>query len=568
MANIATLNIGINALYGGAISGINKVTSSFSNMGSTMQRMTSTVTGFGTSFIGMTAGLAGIGSAIGGLTFGVKAAAEAEKAQAAFETMLKSPEAAKSLLADLNTFAAETPFELPGITAAAKKLLAFGTSADQVIPTLRALGDISSGVDAPLGEIAELFGKMQVQGRLFGEDINQLTGRGIPVIGEFAKQFGVADSEVRKLVEQGKIGFPELQRAIVSLTTGPGIFAGNTAKASKTLSGLWSTAKDNIGMSLKGIGETIIQTFDLKGAVGKLSGFVDYVANGWVAPIIQHIGAMAQFWGGMFSGVTPILFDVLETVRVGFIGLMATVQFVGNNMGDVLTLAGKTALLSLYAVPNFLIYTFGTVVPEALSYFGRNWQEIFRDMYNFTSTVFSNMYKNITSFWKSIFDYLYGNTDKLEFVWTPLTDGFKSAIKEALVITPREIGGMEKILGEQVSTLANKVGGNLQQSIATAVEKYKLPEAKALATKDFGAMKISDKSAAATMKPAKDAYEGPKALLEGSKDAFAAIAAFKNRKMEDAYAKDTEKNTANTVKEIQNLTKAVTNQAKPQVASF
>jgi len=52
-----------------------------------------------------------------------------------------------------------------------------------------------------------------VQGRLFGEDINQLTGRGIPVIQELAKQFGVSESEVKKLVEQGKVGFPAATRS-------------------------------------------------------------------------------------------------------------------------------------------------------------------------------------------------------------------------------------------------------------------------------------------------------------------------------------------------------------------
>jgi tape measure domain-containing protein len=41
-----------------------------------------------------------------------------------------------------------------------------------------------------------------VQGRLFGEDINQLTGRGIPIIQEFAKQFKVSETQVKKLVAQ------------------------------------------------------------------------------------------------------------------------------------------------------------------------------------------------------------------------------------------------------------------------------------------------------------------------------------------------------------------------------
>jgi hypothetical protein len=48
--------------------------------------------------------------------------------------------------------------------------------------TLRRIGDVSAGVQAPVGEIVELYGKARVQGRLFAEDINQLTGRGILII--------------------------------------------------------------------------------------------------------------------------------------------------------------------------------------------------------------------------------------------------------------------------------------------------------------------------------------------------------------------------------------------------
>ena len=65
------------------------------------------------------------------------------------------------------------------------------------------VGDIAAGTNQDFNELAVVFGKAKVQGRLFGEDINQLTGRGIPIIGEFAKQFGVAEGEVKKLVSEG-----------------------------------------------------------------------------------------------------------------------------------------------------------------------------------------------------------------------------------------------------------------------------------------------------------------------------------------------------------------------------
>ncbi|MFA5432302.1 MAG: hypothetical protein WC319_05450, partial [Candidatus Paceibacterota bacterium] len=96
------------------------------------------------------------------LTFGVnavKAAGEMEQTTVAFTTMLKSADKAETLLSELKVFAQTTPFEFNEIAQASKKLLAFGVNAEDIEKTLRRLGDVSSGIGAPISEIAELYGK-------------------------------------------------------------------------------------------------------------------------------------------------------------------------------------------------------------------------------------------------------------------------------------------------------------------------------------------------------------------------------------------------------------------------
>ena len=160
--------------------------------------------------------------------------------------MLGDADKAGALLKDLSKFAAETPFEFPEIANAGKSLLAFGFTADTIKDNLRRLGDVASSLNIPLGDLTEIYGKARTQGRLFSEDINQLTGRGIPIIAELAKQFNVAESEVKNMVEKGKVGFPELQKAMEAMTNEGGKFAGGMANQSQTLNGLLSTAKDNL----------------------------------------------------------------------------------------------------------------------------------------------------------------------------------------------------------------------------------------------------------------------------------------------------------------------------------
>jgi tape measure domain-containing protein len=190
---------------------------------------------------------------------GVKLAADMQSTSVAFETMLGSAESARKVLGELQKLGAETPFEFPELAGAGRMLLAFGESADTVAETLRRVGDVSSGVMAPIGEIAELYGKARVQGTLFSEDINQLTGRGIPIIQEFAKQLGVSQGEVKKLASEGKITFPMLETAFVSLTSQGGQFFGMMEKQSKTFNGVWSTLTDSINMGLADIGKPIME---------------------------------------------------------------------------------------------------------------------------------------------------------------------------------------------------------------------------------------------------------------------------------------------------------------------
>lgn len=205
------------------------------------------------SFAGGLGIVKGVEKIVDGLKSGVQMGIEFDSTmqqnKIAFETMLGSAEKANTLLGELSTLAASTPFEFPELASSAKALAAFGVEASDIPKKLKEIGDISAGVGANVGELAEIYGKAKTQGRLFAEDINQLTGRGIPIIQELAKQFGVSDSEVKKLVEDGKIGFPQLEKAFTSLTSSGGKFSGMMEAQSKSFAGMMSTLKDNVQMT-------------------------------------------------------------------------------------------------------------------------------------------------------------------------------------------------------------------------------------------------------------------------------------------------------------------------------
>lgn len=180
---------------------------------------------------------------------------EFQQLEVAFTTMLGSADKANKLMQQLTKTAATTPFDLKSVAGGAKQLLAYGMEADKVNDTLIKLGDIAAGVSIPLGDLVYLYGTTMVQGRLYTQDLNQFVGRGIPLLEELAEQFGVAQSDVKKLVEDGKVGFPHIQKAIENMTSAGSKFGGLMEAQSKTIKGQISNIEDSIDMMFNEIGQ-------------------------------------------------------------------------------------------------------------------------------------------------------------------------------------------------------------------------------------------------------------------------------------------------------------------------
>lgn len=179
---------------------------------------------------------------------------EFQQFEIAFETMLGSGQKAKGMISDLANLSASTPFDMKGVVNGAKQLLAYGFAASEITDTMRRLGDVSAGLGLNLQDLTWLYGTTMVQGRLFTRDLMQFTGRGIPLTEELAKQFGVTKDKVSELVTAGKVGFPEVKKAIESLTNEGGKFGGLMEKQSHSITGQISNIQDSIEMAINDLG--------------------------------------------------------------------------------------------------------------------------------------------------------------------------------------------------------------------------------------------------------------------------------------------------------------------------
>lgn len=186
----------------------------------------------------------------------IKVRGEYQKLEISLTTILKSKSAADKVLADGAKLAATTPFTFTEVGQGIKQLLAYGSTAGNVVNEVRTLGDVAAGVSAPLGDLIYLYGTLRTQGRAYATDIQQFAGRGIPIYSELAKVLKINTDEVRGFVEAGKVGFKEVEQVFKNLTSSGGQFEGLTQKTSKSLTGLLSNLQDNVEQAFNKIGQS------------------------------------------------------------------------------------------------------------------------------------------------------------------------------------------------------------------------------------------------------------------------------------------------------------------------
>lgn len=243
-----------------------------------------------------------IGSAVGALGIGFSftelarrvadVRGEFQQLEVAFSTMLGSKAEANTLMEQAINLAATTPFDLQGVASGAKQLLAYGSTAKDVAGEIRMLGDIAAGMSLPLGDMVYLYGTTRTQGRLFTRDLMQFTGRGIPLMEELAKQFGVAKSQVGALVTAGKVGFAEVEQALKSMTSEGGKFHNLMEEQSKTITGQLSNLGDSITQMFNDIGKQSEGAINM--AIGGASTLVEnYQTIG--REVIGIVGAYGSY---------------------------------------------------------------------------------------------------------------------------------------------------------------------------------------------------------------------------------------------------------------------------------
>lgn len=414
--------------------------------------------------------------AIAGAGWGVALAADAEQAEIAFTTMLKSGDAAKAVLAELETFAASTPFQLDSLRDGAKQLLNAGVPADMLTNKLTMLGDIAAGTGKPIGDFVKIFSKVRSTGKVSLETLNQLAERGVPIYTALQQQLGVSREEMLSMISKGKVGFTDLNAALESTATGAGVFAGGMAAQSQTVSGLFSTLKDNVGFAMRELGVELIHAFDFKGLMADGIGLFQSLKAGiaaarpaFMATATVVKAAFAAVWEVVtvvFNGITSALGLTGGNFMATFMEWAAIATWAFKAWPDIAMLAFTNVQLWLVQLGAEFVHHFTVRLPTIIGWFADNFVNIFTTIGSFVASFFTNMASNIFAVMSAVWDYLAsGGTSSFEVAWTPLLDGFENSISKLPDIPDRAISELERGLMNESENLAGALGNSLAAEI-------------------------------------------------------------------------------------------------------
>lgn len=264
-----------------------KASRSMENAGQSAKRLENSVSGIGSKLKMLAGAFIGFET----VKTGISAFAEREKLQTDIGTLLGDDVAGKQFSDYITQFAKATPYGISELSGLAKGLIQYNVSLEDTKMYMQQLGDIAMGDKQKMASLGVVLGQVASAGRLQGQDLMQFINAGFNPLTVLSEMTGKTMAQLRDDMSQGAISFEMVSAALKKATSEGGRFYKGMEKGSKTLSGLWSTAMDNIKQSLADAFEKNQDKLkDFARRIGELdlSKLVDGLAN--VAGAVLRIG--------------------------------------------------------------------------------------------------------------------------------------------------------------------------------------------------------------------------------------------------------------------------------------
>lgn len=185
----------------------------------------------------------------------IKVRSEIESLEISFNTLLGNKDKAAEMLGEIREFAVKTPMMISDLAKGAKTLLSFNVAAEKVMPTLKAIGDISMGDAGKFQSLTLAFAQMSSTGKLMGQDLLQMINAGFNPLAEISERTGKSIADLKEEMSKGAISAEMVTQAFMDATSEGGKFNGMLEEQSKGLTGSISNLKGAFDDMLNDLGE-------------------------------------------------------------------------------------------------------------------------------------------------------------------------------------------------------------------------------------------------------------------------------------------------------------------------
>lgn len=321
-------------------------------------------------------GIGALGTALVGLgVYAVKAGGDLQSVQVAMTNLLGSAGKAEGFIKELQNFSAHTPFEFNDVTKASQKFLAFGFTAEQIIPTLTAVGDAAAGVGAGQDGVNRLtlaLGQIAAKGKLASGEMMQLTELGIPAWQMLAEKLGTDVAGAQDMVTKRMV---DSKTALEALVGGmEASYGGMMEQQSSTILGTWSNLMDGIGQVASQAGLQIADALNLTTVFSSIGDWLSNFAtaieesgiSGAIASCVPPEAQLAIVALG--TALTAIAIPAMYAAGAAAVAMMA--PFLAAIGAAVTACAPFIAAVTAIGTALYAFYQSGLSVSDVLSIMG------------------------------------------------------------------------------------------------------------------------------------------------------------------------------------------------------
>jgi tape measure domain-containing protein len=271
----------------------------------------------------------------------------------------------------IEKMAKATPFTLDELTPNALALRNFGVQAENIVPTLKMLGDVSGGNGDKLKSLTDAFGGVQQEGKLTEEGFKSLTAAGFNPLETISQQSGISMEVLQKRMGEGRISAEMIATALNLATAEGGNYFNLMSTQSDTVGSKWKNLTDNLAMGLTNAGGYLLPF------VNTMLDFTTALFNGDPAAV-----GLAIALGGIALAINKVnIAQKLWTIAQAAFNVVASM----NPLGALLVVIG--ALVAVFTLfPNAtkpVIEVFRTIcewiqnlIGKVLSFFSLGKKEV------------------------------------------------------------------------------------------------------------------------------------------------------------------------------------------------